>query len=422
MRDHTFVGFGFGPIQSSLFAKEAFASGRFTRIVIAEVDQPLVDAVRSNGGRYTVNIAHVDRIEAVTVENVELLNPDVPEDRQTLVNTLCDATEIVTALPSVKFYDVGDLSSVVALISEGLRNSRSRATLIYTAENDNHAAEILEEEIRKEIEDLDNRPCQFLNTVIGKMSQVVVRPQEVKALNLPPIVPNMNKAILVEAFNRILVTKNRLPDFEPGIDIFVEKEDLLPFEEAKLYGHNAIHSLMAFMGAEKGFEKMSDLAQDESIMQTARDAFLLESGAALIQKYAALGDPLFTEQGYRDYVDDLMTRIINPNLSDAIVRVARDPVRKLAYADRIFGTMAVAMEYGIEPVNMAVGALAGVNLFLRDLTKTQLPEELHFMLGKSLTSDILEKMLLWIWRDNSGDYAPQIIKLLQKIHAETAAA
>lgn len=422
MRDHIFVGFGFGPIQSSLFAKEAFASGRFSRIVIAEVDQPLVNAVRSNGGCYTVNIAHPDRIDAVTIENVVLLNPNDPNDREKLSSVLIEATEIVTALPSVTFYDVGDESSVASLISEGIKNSRARGTLIYTAENNNHAAEILEKEIRKKVTTLDERPCQFLNTVIGKMSQVVVRPQELHALKLTPIVPDMKKAILVEAFNRILVTKSRLPDLEPGIDIFVEKEDLLPFEEAKLYGHNAIHSLMAFMGAEKGFENMSDLAQDKTIMQTARDAFLLESGAALIQKYALLDDPLFTEQGYLGYANDLMTRIVNPNLSDAIVRVARDPVRKLAYADRIFGTMTVAMEYGIEPANMAVGALAGVNLFLRDVTKTQLPEELHFMLGKSLTSDLLEKILLWIWRGKSGDYAPRIINLLQKIHTETSAA
>jgi len=420
MRDHTFVGFGFGPIQSSLFAKEAFESSRFSRIVIAEVDQTLVDAVRGNSGRYIVNIAYSDRIEAATIEHVELLNPDVPEDRETLAGALSEATEIVTALPSVKFYDIGGASSVVSLISEGLRNSRARATLIYAAENNNHAAEILEKEVREATETLDERRCQFLNTVIGKMCQVVIRPQDMQALNLAPIVPDMKKAILVEAFNRILVTKNRLPDFDPGIDLFVEKENLLPYEEAKLYGHNAIHSLMAFMGAKKGYKKMSDLAREETIMATARQAFLYESGAALIQKYGAWDDPLFTEQGYRDYADDLMVRITNPYLSDTIARVARDPLRKLAYHDRIIGTMALAMEYGIEPVNMAVGALAGLNLFLNDLTKNQLPEELHFVLGKSLTPDNLEKVLLWIWRNGSGDSAPQIINLMQRIHTEVA--
>jgi hypothetical protein len=39
MDEHIFTGFGFGPIQGGLFAKEAFQSGNFTRIVIAECRQ-----------------------------------------------------------------------------------------------------------------------------------------------------------------------------------------------------------------------------------------------------------------------------------------------------------------------------------------------------------------------------------------------
>ncbi len=57
MAEHIFVGFGFGPIQGGLFAKEAFQSGNFARIVAAEVDAQLVDAVRANNGSYYVNIA-----------------------------------------------------------------------------------------------------------------------------------------------------------------------------------------------------------------------------------------------------------------------------------------------------------------------------------------------------------------------------
>ena len=45
MGDHVFVGFGFGPIQSGLFLNEAFQSGNFSRLVVAEIDQNLVDAV-----------------------------------------------------------------------------------------------------------------------------------------------------------------------------------------------------------------------------------------------------------------------------------------------------------------------------------------------------------------------------------------
>ena len=75
MKDHVFVGFGFGPIQAGLFVHEAFQSGNFARIVISEIDAKLVAAVRANGGSYYVNIARADRIEVVRVDGIEIYNP-----------------------------------------------------------------------------------------------------------------------------------------------------------------------------------------------------------------------------------------------------------------------------------------------------------------------------------------------------------
>lgn len=42
----TFVGIGFGPIQSGLFLLEAHRSGNFDRLVVAEIVPEIVDAVR----------------------------------------------------------------------------------------------------------------------------------------------------------------------------------------------------------------------------------------------------------------------------------------------------------------------------------------------------------------------------------------
>ena len=57
MNKHIFVGFGFGPIQAGLFLREAYKSGNFDRLIVAEIDQKLVDAVRKNNGSYCVNVA-----------------------------------------------------------------------------------------------------------------------------------------------------------------------------------------------------------------------------------------------------------------------------------------------------------------------------------------------------------------------------
>ena len=102
----------------------------------------------------------------------------------------------------------------------------------------------------------------------------------------------------MEEFNRILITQIRLPGFQRGIEVFIEKPDLLPFEEAKLYGHNAVHALMGYLAARKGCRFMSEAADDQALMKLAREAFLEESGAALIARHQGL-DPLFTRPATR---------------------------------------------------------------------------------------------------------------------------
>jgi mannitol-1-phosphate 5-dehydrogenase len=356
-----FVGFGFGPIQSALFLFEAYQSGNFSRYVVAEVDPVLVQAVRAAGGAYTINIARRDRIDQVTVRGVELYNPQESADRAKIVAAVAQADELATALPSVRFYDTGGQACVAAVLAEGLsRRAGGKPAVIYAAENHNHAAEILTEKIIEQASPnvLDN--VQILNTVIGKMSGVISEPDALRRLGLAALTPGATRAVLVEEFNRILISRVKLAGFRRGIEVFVEKDDLLPFEEAKLYGHNAIHALIGYLADRKGLETMAQAGQNADIMATARAAFVAESGGALVRQYRHLGDPLFTEDGYRAYAEDLLDRMVRPNLNDLVSRVIRDPVRKLGYDDRLFGTMRRALRAGIEPVHLACGAAAAV--------------------------------------------------------------
>ena len=63
--NRTFVGFGFGAIQAGLFLYEAFRSGNFRRLMVAEVMPKAVMALRQSAGQYAVNVAYYDRVEAV---------------------------------------------------------------------------------------------------------------------------------------------------------------------------------------------------------------------------------------------------------------------------------------------------------------------------------------------------------------------
>ena len=414
MTQHVLAGFGFGPIQGGLFAAEAFKSGAFSRIVVAEIDRGLIDAVRANNGSYYVNIACADHIEAVRVDDVEILDPKCPDDRKVLLDALAEATEIATCLPAVSFYTMGGANSVAQLLGEGLAQASTDAKIIYTAENDNHAAEALRRSVETEMPGQSLRDVQFLNTVIGKMSRVVTDSAEIEQMRLRPIADGFDRAFVVEQFNRILVCRCTLKGFRPGIDVFVEKEDLLPFEEAKLYGHNAIHALLAYLGEAAGHTRMTDLKNDPAIMRIGRDAFVQESGAALIAKYAHLNDELFTEAGYRDYANDLLDRMTNPYLGDMIARAARDPLRKLAYDDRIFGTMRLALSMKITPSNMALGAAAAIGHLLQKAEGYRLPPELRSDSAQQLDRARIAAILNWIWQDRADAQAEQLIDLVHE--------
>ena len=261
---------------------------------------------------------------------------------------------------------------------------------------------------------------QILNTVIGKMSGVVdalLSPKGRGASetddhiqHIASLTPTLNRAVLVEEFNRILISRISLPGFKRGIEVFIEKDDLLPFEEAKLYGHNAIHALIGYLADLRGLATIAEAGRDAELMRIARSAFINESGAALCRRHAGLNDPLFTSDGYRDYAEDLLTRMIRPNLNDLVARVIRDHVRKLGYDDRFYGTMRVALEQGIQPTNLATGAAAAI----LSLIRRQPQSRNHLPIPTSpaeLTAASLSQLLQAIWSGRLDAHADKLISL-----------
>lgn len=408
----TFVGFGFGPIQSGLFLFESYMSKNFSRFVVSEVDAELVRAVRDNHRRYRINVARKDRIDCFELKGIEIYNPQDPADRRALVQAVGESDEMATSLPSVEFYDAGVETSVARIIAEGLAGRRVPIpTVIYAAENHNHAAELLLDDIRRFASPGSLDAVRTLNTVIGKMSGTITDPEVIGRMGLETITPDIPRAVLVEEFNRILVSRIALPGYRRGIEVFVEKDDLLPFEEAKLYGHNAIHALIAYLADLRGLTTIAEAGKVPQIMRIARDAFINESGAALIKRHGELGDPLFTADGYREYAEDLLERMICPNLNDLVARVGRDHVRKLGYDDRLYGTMRIALRHGIEPENLALGAAAGVLSMIK--RRESLPAAVeHLPTERSqLTEGLLRQLLRGLWADKVDQYGETLVCL-----------
>ncbi|HEX2905432.1 MAG TPA: hypothetical protein VHO69_01120, partial [Phototrophicaceae bacterium] len=270
------------------------------------------------------------------------------------------------------YYASAAPGSLHRVLAQGLRQKiteQGPRVVIYAAENHNHAAEILKDKVMAEIPANEQAAVAakvgFLNTVIGKMGGVHTEAAAIQRHGLAVLTPATSRAFLMESFNRILISQVKFddgggaPSFRRGIDVFEEKADLLPFEEAKLFGHNATHSMASYIAMLRGVHHLADLRALPDFMAFLRAAFIEESGAALIRKYGGT-DPLFTQTGYTHYADNLLERMTNPFLRDTAERVGRDPARKLGWDDRLIGTLRLARRQQVAPQRYAFGAAAGL--------------------------------------------------------------
>ena len=396
----TFVGFGFGAIQGGLFLPEAYGSGNFSRLVVSEIDPEIVAALRSANGCYSCNVAGATAVESIHVEGVEIFNPLVEEDQVALVQAITEATELATALPSFTLYNAGE-APVAQLLARGLAEKLKDDSLpdcvVYAAENDTRAALRLKEAVQSYTPAGLETCVQFLDTVIGKMSSVVTDPDRIADEKLTSIIPGLDRALLVEAFNRILIDQVTRPNFERGLRAFIEKPDLAPFAAAKIYGHNAIHALLGYLAHEQRLEYMHEAGERGEMMELAKQAFLAESGVGLRGKYAETNDELFTEEGFKGYAEDLLARMVNPFLRDPVERVTRDPARKLGWNDRLIGSMLLAGEADVVPTHLARGASIALDLLCQEK-------------GRADSSALLDE----IWKNRDEDQARELKGLILK--------
>ena len=356
---NTFVGFGFGAIQGGLFLPEVQRSGNFDRIVVAEINQQLVDDLDIAKGCYDYNIAESNQVRSETITGVELVNPLNNKGQKYLVDAIAEASDICTALPSFALYDEGNVS-VANLLAEGLslkcKNEVYPSAVIYAAENDARAADKLKEACIEYHPEGFQPKVEFSETVIGKMCTVVTDPMRISEENLKTLTGTQDRALLVESYNKIFVEEKKPAGFTRGLNFLLEKKDLNPFAIAKFLGQNATHVTLGYLAAEAGIKNMHEISQFPELVKRGEDAYLLECWPGLKKCFPEVEDEFFREDIFKQNASEAIVRMLNPYLSDPVERVTRDPVRKLGWDDRIVGAMRLAVKAGVVPVQLATAA------------------------------------------------------------------
>ncbi|MGH8868311.1 MAG: mannitol dehydrogenase family protein [Actinomycetes bacterium] len=124
-------------------------------------------------------------------------------------------------------------------------------------------------------------------------------------------------------------------------------DDVTPWETAKLRVLNAAHSMLAYLGALRGYETIAEAVRDDDLAGDVR-ALLVEDVSPTLCVPAGLDLPAYRE--------DVLERFANPALAHRTVQVAMDGSQKLPV--RLLGTVRDRLAAGVVP-RWAVRAVAG---------------------------------------------------------------
>lgn len=167
----------------------------------------------------------------------------------------------------------------------------------------------------------------FLNTAVDR---------------IVPIQPEGSEPdVAVEDFSEWVIDIARL-DGKLDLPGATLVSNLGPFIERKLYTVNTAHLATAYLGQLAGHQTIVEALGDSKILNETA-AVLSETSKVLIAKHK------LDRKRHEAYVAKTLARLANPAVDDEIVRVGRQPLRKLAKNERLIGPALYFAEHFGEP-------------------------------------------------------------------------
>jgi len=273
-----------------------------------------------------------------------------------------------------------NLPAVASLVAEGMRQRADfgvkKPINLIICENLPWASNVFRKHLLKEIE---SEYEDYLDSHLGLVEAVVSRMVPVIPLEIRKKDPTF---IMVEEYSTLPVDKKGFKGRIPEIKGMTPYENLHPYEEQKLFIHNAGHAICAYLGYLKGYKYIWQAIEDDQIHKIVRAA-LEESGKALIKKHG------FTPAKQKSHIEDILERFANRALGDTVARVGRDPMRKLGPNERLIGSAKLALQYGIIPENICQGIAAAL---LFDRKEDEEARKLSQMRKKEGVDAVLKKV------------------------------
>ena len=306
------------------------------RLVLLDKDEALCRALAASGS-YTVKLVSV-HTRTVTVSGYSIFHTSELDAFYPLFR---DASIIFTAVCPGNLPDAAD--SLRGLFARWLReDDGTHFKNVLCCENMNRSSSTFREMLLSGFpEELRGR----LETQVGFADTMVAR---VVAKPSNPL------ELLGEEYSEWTADRAALRGPEmPAVRTLELVDDQQRFLQRKLYIHNAGHATLGYLGFLKGYTYIHEAAQDPEIMLVCKKA-IEESGWAIEKEY---GFPADVIARYRDALTDKCT---SSELPDEILRVVREPLRKLGPEERFFGPIGLMLKHGRQPEYLLYGVCAAL--------------------------------------------------------------
>ncbi|MBE6947165.1 MAG: mannitol dehydrogenase [Ruminococcaceae bacterium] len=320
-------------------------------VTFIDVAEPVVAALQEKR-TYPLRYVSTEGFRDVWIENVTAVNGN---DTEAASDAIADCDIMATAVGAriLKF--------IVPNIVAGLRKRWAKTNQplnIIICENLMDANLVLEGMLKAELTEEEkarfDREVGLVEASIGRM--VPVQTEEMK--------DGEPQRVCVEEYGFLPVDKAAFKGEIPHIDKMIPFAPFDFYIKRKLYLHNMGHATCAYLGDLLELPYIYQAIAVPEIRVLVQNA-MQESAMALSQKYGtSLHDLLL-------HMTDLLGRFTNAALGDTCQRVGGDPARKLGADDRLIGSASLALEMGITPAYITVGAAAALHRYLAENGQAQ---------------------------------------------------
>jgi mannitol-1-phosphate 5-dehydrogenase len=326
----TVVQFGAGNIGRGFMGQIYTEAGY--EVVFVDVSVELVSGLNERRA-YPLRLAGPDRFETLTIQPVRAVDGrDLPAVAEEIARCAFACTAVgVPALPHV-----------APALAAGIRE-RGGSLDVVLCENQLRCSDLLRGYLLQHLDEEELRDVGLVESVVSRMV---------------PLVPEADRdrdplLAVAEDYPKLPVDRSAFVGQIPPVPAFQPVENFDAYVERKLFVHNMGHATAAYLGYARGCRTIHE-AMAVPEVRAAVTAAMAEAGEALARKHGFDRDELLRHR------QDLLRRFENAALNDTVLRVGRDPVRKLRPEDRLVGAALTCLDWGVEPeaiVRGIVGAL-----------------------------------------------------------------